>query len=782
MSQATKTLQMPQVLQIALEHHQFGRFKEAEYLYREILAIDPASYDALHLLGVASHQTGRHTEAIDLISNAIGIYPSDPLAHNNLGDAYRTLGRLDDALMCFKQALLLKPDFHEVHNNLGETYRNMGRLDEAITSFQKVLMYKPNYAEAHNNLGLALHAQGRLDDAIACFNQAISIKPDYAKAYLNLGTTYKLIGQQGQALKRFDQALSLKPNYPEALHALADLFKDQGELKRALLCCQKLLQIQPAANAVWRLYSEILQLLSKEAILLIDASILLQAFKMQAIDPQRLERIATAIVCRDPLVQQLLTWANNPQQGPSLITDALASGTLLPLMKMPLLLALLDEALITDYRLERLLVLIRRALLQSAASSEAKLDTASLDQFVCGLALQCFANEYIYAVTAEEEQTLNTLINRIAQATDQRQSYPVTWLAIVASYHALHRLDFAGKLSVSNWPHASVQALMLRQLSQPSQEAKIRHDIPGLTDVRNFVSQAVQQQYEENPYPRWKRHGSLGGEQPLQIALQRRLPYQTFPDSLPHFPEILVAGCGTGSDAFQVAQAFSNSGILAVDISMTSLAYAKRSMQEFGIEHIEFRHADILELGSIHRHFDLIVSSGVLHHMHDPLVGWRVLTSLLHPDGYMNIGLYSRRARRGIGALRDLVTAKGYAPTREGISQFRADVMKCGKDLNGINIDSITSSPDFYSTSACRDLIFHVQEHVFSPLEIQSCLDELGLQFLGFEFANPETRKPYVARFPNNPACDSLANWELVEQDNPDIFAGMYQFWVKKRG
>ncbi len=779
-SSAAGAPQIAQALQAALEYHQFGRFAEAESIYRQVLRIDPANFDALHLLGVLIHQTGQHAQAVDMIARAIALQPSNALAHNNLGDAYRALGRLDQAVANFEQALVLQPDFHEVHNNLGETYRLMGHLDQAQAALQKVLARKPDYAEAHSNLGLTLHAQGKLDEALASFQKAVSIKPDYAKAHVHLGAVYQDIGQVADAINCFDQALSLKADYPEALFALSTLFKQQGQLKKSLLCCQRLLQAPDAKDAYWRLYADILQLLSADMLDAIDQPILLQGFGQAAIDPQKLERIATAMVCRDPLVRELVTWANEAPDGASRIDAALSDGALSPLLESPLLLALLEEALVTDYRLEKLLVLIRQALLAFVVGPNVP-QLSAHEKFGCCLALQCFANEYLYTVSAEEEAALDALTGRIAQALEKQTPCTATWLAILASYRPLHSLPFAGKICAASWPQAHVQALVLRQLSQPLQEESIKREIPGLTGVTDAVSQAVRQQYEENPYPRWRRrggHASLATGQSLKIALQRRLPHQAFPDNFPQSPQILVAGCGTGSDAFQVAQAFGNAEILAVDISKTSLAYAQRATQEFGIDHIDFRQADILELGSLDRQFDLIVCSGVLHHMRDPMAGWRVLSGLLRPDGYMNIGLYSRRARQEIAALRQLVANQGYPSTRAGISRFRSDVMRADAP---IKIGSIAISPDFYSTSACRDLIFHVQEHVFSPLEIQACLDQLGLQFLGFEFANPETRTPYAARFPDNPACDSLANWELVEQDNPEIFAGMYQFWVKKR-
>ena len=92
----------------------------------------------------------------------------------------------------------------------------------------------------------------------------------------------------------------------------------------------------------------------------------------------------------------------------------------------------------------------------------------------------------------------------------------------------------------------------------------------------------------------------------------------------------------------------------------------------------------------------------------------------------------------------------------------------------------LLESGDFYSVSACRDLLFHVQEHRFTIPQIADCLGELGLNFLGFSL-DRSIAKRYAARFPEDVSQTSLDGWNEYELENPSTFVGMYQFWVQKK-
>ena len=239
--------------------------------------------------------------------------------------------------------------------------------------------------------------------------------------------------------------------------------------------------------------------------------------------------------------------------------------------------------------------------------------------------------------------------------------------------------------------------------------------------------------------------------------------------------EILVAGCGTGQQSIRASRQFPTARILAVDLSRSSLAYAIRKTCELGVSSIEYAQADLLKLGSLGRQFDVIEAGGVLHHLADPWTGWRTLLSLLRPGGFMLLGLYSRIARRDVSRLRKSIAEQGYGVTADEIRRWRQDFMNMG---NGIG--SADGRPsDLFTISSCRDLLFHVQEHPVTLTEIERFLQENKLVFLGFDIS-ADVVQSYRTRFPGDRAATNLAQWQLFENENPDTFVGMYQFWIQK--
>ena len=162
--------------------------------------------------------------------------------------------------------------------------------------------------------------------------------------------------------------------------------------------------------------------------------------------------------------------------------------------------------------------------------------------------------------------------------------------------------------------------------------------------------------------------------------------------------------------------------------------------------------------------------------MEDPQQGLVALAGLLHTNGLMNIGLYSKLARRHIVELQAHFQQSGLRATANDIRQARAEII--GTD-NGI-CHRVRQITDFYSISGCRDLLFHVQERCYRLPEIATLLAKAGLQFLGFGWTDLRTPARYLRENPDDPSMTDLSKWDSFEQRHPDTFLGMYIFWCQK--
>jgi 2-polyprenyl-3-methyl-5-hydroxy-6-metoxy-1,4-benzoquinol methylase len=311
-------------------------------------------------------------------------------------------------------------------------------------------------------------------------------------------------------------------------------------------------------------------------------------------------------------------------------------------------------------------------------------------------------------------------------------------------------------------------------LREPMQERALRDSIPQLTPIEDAVSQRVQQMYEENPYPRWINPPAQIVPLPIDLYLRGMFATAAFtPLAKTDDLDVLVAGCGTGWHAIGITSALMGARLLAVDLSLTSLAYAKRKTPPAIAERIDYGQADILKLGALDRRFDVIDAAGVLHHMANPFAAWRTLLSLLRPNGFMHLGFYSELGRRDIVAARAFITERGYGAKPAEIRRARQDL------LSGPH-RSVARFIDFFSTSECRDLLFHVQESRTSIPAIKTFLGEENLKFIGFEF-NELLLGKYRALFAEQRwSMNDLDRWHDFETKYPNTFSGMYQFWVQK--
>ncbi len=622
-----------------------------------------------------------------------------------------------------------------------------GRLDEAAAAYMSVLRVAPDHADALHLLGVLEAQQGRPDRALPRLQRAAQLSAANPEIRLNLANVLLASGRGDEALQAYRTALGLRPDFREAHTALL----------RAIARIGAFLESENRAGEAVPLWREAIALAPDDAGHWVALARALETTVFIKRDPQLhdvlLRLLAHPAIDPNPVCHAILSYL---RLAPG-FTEACAQPD--PPESIPdqnLFVRLLETAIVADPEIEATLTRWRAAALRRSEAAPLPL--------LCAIAAQCFATEYVYVETDAESAAVARLESETAAAFRNNEAVAPARVAILAAYRPLHRLPYAAAIGAADWP-MPVDVLIRRQIAEPVEEERLRSAIPALTAIRDAVSLAVRDQYEANPYPRWR-------------GVARPRPATAISDRLgTEAPEILVAGCGTGQHSAATAMRYPRGRVLAVDLSLASLGFALRRAREMGLANLDYAQADILELGALDRRFDIIESAGVLHHLDDPLAGWRVLTDLLKPGGLMLIALYSELARRPIVAARAFIATRGFDATLEGIRSARREILA---QMDDSVVRRLRTNRDFYSASGCRDLLFHVQEHRFTLPRIASALEDLGLDFLGFDALGGDIAARFRARFPGDPQMRVLANWDAFERDNPDMFAGMYQFWVTK--
>jgi Tfp pilus assembly protein PilF/2-polyprenyl-3-methyl-5-hydroxy-6-metoxy-1,4-benzoquinol methylase len=758
---------------VALFHS--GKIAEIEARATTITERYPRDVFGWNVLGMVFLQQGKNRRALPPLEKAISLSPNESDIHNNLGVALINLGRLDEAAVSLRKAVELKPDSITALNNLGNALDAAGRLKEAAAVYQKALEIDPDQVKINYNLGNVLKDLGQLDAAAACYRKAVELKPDYAFALTNLGLVHKDAGRPDAAETCARQALLAEPELIEAQNLLATLLLQRNEPMVATACVVRSLQIEERLETK-QLFVECAKRLRPSQVTAPLRDLLGRALSEPWARPSALASLGAHALAGDPELGDCLTRAANawPKRLPA--SELFGPAGLPGLSANRLLCCLLETAPVCTIALEHFLTSVRRAMLDAvtAESSPQDGDDAGL-AFYAALAQQCFINEYVFDLTASEAKKAQSLRDALVAALEAGTPIPWRWPVAVATYVPLASLPKAERLCDKTWPDP-VQKVLAQQILEPGQEQRARPTITCLTAIDDTVSVQVRQQYEENPYPRWIKAAPCGVPVGLDSSLRHRFPLAPFhPTDKRDCLDILIAGCGTGQHSLETARRLQGARVLAVDLSLTSLCYAKRKTEELGVTSIEYAQADIMKIGSLRRSFDLIESSGVLHHLADPFAGWNALLSLLRPNGVMRIGLYSKMARRGISLIKQLIAAKGYGTMAETIRKKRQKIIEQHDAATYGNI----FLDDFFSLSGCRDLLFHVQEHCLTLLDIKAFLSDNGLQCIGFDI-DPQVLDDYKLSFPEDRAATDLTHWHYYELEHPDTFIEMYQFWVQK--
>jgi len=184
---------------------------------------------------------------------------------------------------------------------------------------------------------------------------------------------------------------------------------------------------------------------------------------------------------------------------------------------------------------------------------------------------------------------------------------------------------------------------------------------------------------------------------------------------------------------------------MAIDISETSLAHLRQLQEQHDVRNLTIRQLPIERVQDLERRFDLIVCTGVLHHLPDPDRGLRALRDVLDPGGAMHVMVYAAYGRTGVYMLQEYCRILGVRP-------LDAELDDLGATIEGIPSDHplapiVRQTKDFRYPDALADALLNPVDRAFTVPEVYDWLGRCGLSF-----------GRWVEQAPYSPRCGVMAS------------------------
>ena len=217
----------------------------------------------------------------------------------------------------------------------------------------------------------------------------------------------------------------------------------------------------------------------------------------------------------------------------------------------------------------------------------------------------------------------------------------------------------------------------------------------------------------------------------------------------PHRPyradlDILVAGCGTWQAA-KYAVCRPAARVTGIDVSTTSLDHTEQLKRKYALTNLETRRLSIEHATDLDRRFDLIVCTGVLHHLADPDAGLCALRSVLKDDGAMYLMVYAPYGRTGVYMLQEYCRRLGIQPSEHEIQDLMG-VLRALPQHHPLAA-VLRGSRDAVNADALADALLNPRDRAYSVPQLFEFLERSGLMF-----GRWYSQAPYL------PQCGAIAS------------------------
>jgi SAM-dependent methyltransferase len=168
----------------------------------------------------------------------------------------------------------------------------------------------------------------------------------------------------------------------------------------------------------------------------------------------------------------------------------------------------------------------------------------------------------------------------------------------------------------------------------------LEDDLPDLRLPADARSEEVREFYSAAPFPGYPPRDSWSA---LRARAERSEFACLLDRAIPGDARVLELGCGTGQMSLFLATA--DRIVVGADMTRASLRLASAAARRFGVGCVQFVETDLRAPGLRAGAFDVVYSSGVLHHTPDPRASFGSMVRLVRPGGLVVLGLYNAYAR-----------------------------------------------------------------------------------------------------------------------------------------
>ena len=193
--------------------------------------------------------------------------------------------------------------------------------------------------------------------------------------------------------------------------------------------------------------------------------------------------------------------------------------------------------------------------------------------------------------------------------------------------------------------------------------------------------------------------------------------------------DVLVAGCGTWQAA-KYALCHPAAHVTAIDISPASLGYTRELSEKYDLNNLMLRQLAIENVAELDHQFDLIMCTGVLHHMVDPDVGLGALRSMLKPDGAMHLMVYAPYGRAGVYMFQDYCRRLGVGTSHEEMSDL-ISVLKVLPKFHPL-LQEQGGSREFPNDPVLADALLNPRDRSYSVRQLFEFVERRDLSLTRF--------------------------------------------------